>query len=247
MRNFVHSQQLHSETALVHPENWYLFSRINDCQDLQVWLILQMMKAKHYYYYSIHQHTWHLLQKLWSCYNALPNTWRYFWSRWSLLFRSIVRTAIPTEGFSCCFTILRSLWTGFNVIGSVMNATSAKSSSVVMAYWPSRGNQLSNIDYSRMKVGVVQYFFKHRAKFYISGGQVKESEHIFAYIKWKQFHPNQDWFGISATVHLNMNEVFSICSFLPVQRISSKCAFSVIDVDINGIIESVFCSSSYPN
>ena len=42
------------------------------------------------------------------------------------------------------------------VIGSVMNATSAKSSSVVMAYWPSRGNQLSNIDYSRMKVGVVQ-------------------------------------------------------------------------------------------
>ena len=80
----------------------------------------------------------------------------------------------------------------------------------------------------------------------MSSGQAKESEHIFAYVKWKQSHPHHDWFGISATVCVNMNEAFSMCSFLPVQRISSVCAFSVLDVDINGFTESVFVAVPIP-
>ena len=132
------------------------------------------------------------------------------------------------------------------VIGSLMNSTSARSSSVVMAFWPSRESELSNINYSRMKVGVVQYFFKHEVKLCVSDSQVRESEHIFAYVKWKQSHPNQDWFGISATVCVNMDEAFSMCSFLPVQRISSVCASSIIEVNINSFEESVFVAVPVP-
>ena len=45
------------------------------------------------------------------------------------------------------------------LIGSEMNATSSCSSSVIMAYWPSKGDDLSTIDYGeRMAVGTVQYF-----------------------------------------------------------------------------------------
>ena len=49
------------------------------------------------------------------------------------------------------------------LIGSVMNATCSNSSSVISAYWPASGCDLSSIDYgARMKVGTVQYFCKHQ-------------------------------------------------------------------------------------
>lgn len=123
------------------------------------------------------------------------------------------------------------------VVGSVMNATSCNSSSVITAYWPSRGNDLSNIDYFRPSVGRVQYFVKHQVKF---GDSYNGTEHIFAYVSWKQKHPHQDWYGISATVCLNMNEPPSICSFIPIQRIRSVCAYSLLDTDIAGLKECVF-------
>ena len=134
------------------------------------------------------------------------------------------------------------------VIGSVMNATSCNSSSVIMAYWPSRGNVLSNIDYSRMKVGRVQYFIRHQAVLYDSesDSNINESEHVFAYVSWKQNHPHLDWFGISATVCLDMNETFSMCSFLPVQRVHAVCAHSILDVEINGLKENVFIAVPIP-
>lgn len=50
---------------------------------------------------------------------------------------------------------------GGQLIGSVMNRCSANSSSVIMSFWPSNGDDLSPINYSRMRVGVVQEFYKH--------------------------------------------------------------------------------------
>lgn len=47
------------------------------------------------------------------------------------------------------------------VIGSVMNSASCNSSSVIMAYWPT-GGSISNVDYSRMRVGRVHYFCRHK-------------------------------------------------------------------------------------
>ena len=55
----------------------------------------------------------------------------------------------------------------------------------------------------------MQYFFAD------SGNNI-ESEHILACISWKQCHPR---FGISA---LNMNEAFSMCSFIPVLTVFWK-------------------------
>ena len=133
-----------------------------------------------------------------------------------------------------------ALWN--QVIGSVMNATSCNSSSVITAYWPSRGNDLSKTDDSRMRVGRVQYFCKHRASFCDSD----TSEHIFAYVAWKQKHPHEEWLGISATVCLNMDEAPSMCSFIPVQRIHAVCAHCVLDVDIHGLKENVFIAVPVP-
>ena len=44
-----------------------------------------------------------------------------------------------------------------DLIGSDMPGPNNKSSSVIMAYWPGRSRTLDNIDYNRMRVGVVQY------------------------------------------------------------------------------------------
>ena len=49
-----------------------------------------------------------------------------------------------------------------DLIGSEMPGPNSKMSAVVMAYWPSRRQHLDNIDYSTMKVGVVQYFVRHK-------------------------------------------------------------------------------------
>lgn len=46
-----------------------------------------------------------------------------------------------------------------DLVGSDMPGTNSNSSSVVMAFWPERGSNLSSTDYSKKSVGVVQYFF----------------------------------------------------------------------------------------
>ena len=132
------------------------------------------------------------------------------------------------------------------LIGSEMNATSS-CSSVIMAYWPSKGDDLSTIDYGeRMAVGTVQYFCKHRVTLVNSDNHEEDYEHVLAYVSWKQRHPHSDWYGISATVTINMYEFTSWSSFIPVQRIHCVCAHSVLEVDIHGVHESVFIAVPIP-
>ena len=50
---------------------------------------------------------------------------------------------------------------GGDILGSVVNNRSAKSSSVIAAYWPTNGNNITNIDYSYRSIGRVMYYFKH--------------------------------------------------------------------------------------
>ena len=47
-------------------------------------------------------------------------------------------------------------------IGSVMNATSNRSASIIMAFWPYRYGVIRNINYSNLHVGSVHYFCKHQ-------------------------------------------------------------------------------------
>ena len=118
-----------------------------------------------------------------------------------------------------------------------------KASSVIMAYWPGRGNDLDvhGIDYSRMRVGVVQYFFQHSVTMTLTASsEAHKLNHIFAYVAWKQRHPNEDIFGTSATLCFNMYEQESPCAFLPVQRIACRCAHATLPIQI-GVVNENLC------
>ena len=104
-----------------------------------------------------------------------------------------------------------------------------------MAYWPVSGASLVTIDYTRYCVGIIKYFLKHAVKF-ASGYE----EHLFCYVTWKQRHPSFDWFGQSATVSSNLDEMQDACCFMPVQRIAYRCATAELTINFDTINETVF-------
>jgi len=114
-------------------------------------------------------------------------------------------------------------------------------SGVIMAYWPTSGHALDSINYSRYNVGIIQFFISNIIKFHEdnTSGRVQE-EHLFCFVKWKQRHPHYDWFGQSAIVSSTLNYVEDACSFMPVQRIISRCASAELPVDFHEIVENVF-------
>ena len=137
-----------------------------------------------------------------------------------------------------------------NVICSVKPGPNNSSSSVIMAFWPSSGDSFRTIDYTRMRVGEVQYYIKHTIKVSttIDSGpshQVDET-HLFAYVSWKKQDPHYNWFGISATVCSELEEESGACCFIPVQRIGSRCAFSLLPVDFPTHSETVFIACPIP-
>ena len=132
------------------------------------------------------------------------------------------------------------------VVGSIMNATSCNSSAVIMAYWPSKGSDLSSVDCTSLNVGTVHYFCRHKIALYDSDSKIVHKQHILAYVTWKQQHSRSDLFGTSATLCVNMDEQPSMCSFLPIQRIHSICAHCVLDVNSHGLNETVFVAVPVP-
>ena len=84
-----------------------------------------------------------------------------------------------------------------------MPGPNSRTSSVIMAYWPSRGSSLNNIYFCTMQVGVVQYFIRHILSYHESN-EKKEEKHIFAYVRWKERHPHYNWFGVSALTLLRV-------------------------------------------
>lgn len=158
----------------------------------------------------------------------------------NLLYKQLYpsETVLPSSPF---YIRLGHATLGNEIIGSVMNATSCNSSSVIAAYWPSKGNNLSDITYSYKNVGIVQHYIKHEAKLRDnSNTEVFSVEHIFAYIIWKQQHVQKDWFGISATVTQTINEAPSMTSFLSVQRINAVCAYCTLNISFDELTEEVF-------
>lgn len=123
-----------------------------------------------------------------------------------------------------------------DLIGSDMPGANSNTSAVIMAFWPAKGHDLLNIDYSRMQVGIVQYFLIH----HLSTTEVKKQKHIFAYVHWKKLHRNKDYFGISATVCENEFENNGSCCYIPIQRIACRCAFAVMSVKFPDMTETVF-------
>ena len=131
------------------------------------------------------------------------------------------------------------------LIGSDMRGSNSRCSSVVMAFWPNRGSSLNNIDYTTMRVGVVQYFLHHTLS-YCTDNETKQDEHLFAYVRWKELHPCHDFYGVSATVCVDMFHFYDACCFLPVQRIACRCACITMPVNLNTVTETVFIASPVP-
>ena len=117
-----------------------------------------------------------------------------------------------------------------------------------------------------MRVGVNQYFLLHCVHFQRDSGTEKV-EHAFAYVLWKKFHSNSDFYGVTSTVmclgkklHSNSDfcgltstissslfETPAAYCFLPVQRIASLAAHAIITVDFDSIEEPVFVTSPLSN
>ena len=108
-------------------------------------------------------------------------------------------------------------------IGSTLNKLISQSSSVVMAHWPSYSSNINTTDYSRMSVGIVQYFLKHTVTFK-QDSLTSKYDHVFAFVKWRKLHENVRYHGISVTAW----SVY-ICAILAskrlVNRISGKNLF----------------------
>ena len=65
------------------------------------------------------------------------------------------------------------------------------SSSVVMAFWPTRGDNITSADYTTLSVGVVQHFIKHTIHIkQARSNEIRLVEHIFAVVKWMKRHSN---------------------------------------------------------
>ena len=132
-----------------------------------------------------------------------------------------------------------------DIIGSVVPGQNNRKSSIIMAHWPSRGASITSTDCSRPSVGEVQYFFKHSITVRTEEGLLC-LKHVFAFVRWKQTHPLMDWFGTSATVCSNMFESLYPCNFIPVQRISCRCAHALISVNFGHMVETVFIACPLP-
>ena len=96
-----------------------------------------------------------------------------------------------------------------------------------------------------MRVGVVQYFCKHQVTVH-TDDDVKDRKTYIAYVLWKQQHPHKAHYGILATVCVNMFEPPSVCNFMPVQRIHSIWANSIVGVEIEGFHEKLFIAVPIP-
>ena len=75
------------------------------------------------------------------------------------------------------------------VLGSVLNATSNKSSATILAYWPERHGTLAS---ERLHVGCVQYYCLHSVKV-----SINQSSHetMVAYVSWKENHSHSNFFS----------------------------------------------------
>ena len=112
-----------------------------------------------------------------------------------------------------------------DIIGSV--SSSNKKASVIGAYWPSKGSTLSNINYTHLQIGTIQYFLEHKITLKDDSDTSVELCHLFCYVKWSVSHPQRNWFGASAIVTNLSQEADFPLMFMPVQRIVCRCAHAI--------------------
>jgi len=104
-----------------------------------------------------------------------------------------------------------------------------------MANWPGTTMTLPET----IRVGCVQYFLKHTLSV-IEDGRTQHMEHIFAYVMWKKLHSCFDYFGKSAIVNEDEYDTTGPNNFIPVQRITHRCAHTRMKLNLQGFNETVY-------
>ena len=133
------------------------------------------------------------------------------------------------------------------VLGSMLNATSYNSGSVILAYWPAQDGPITNVDTTRLRVGSVQYYIKLCVSYSTDdSSQCFKCEYIFAFVQWRRQHPHESWFGVSAVICSVEFENLSMYSYIPVQRIHSIGVHGIIQLNISGLEETVFVAIPAP-
>ena len=98
-------------------------------------------------------------------------------------------------------------------------------SSAICACWAGiRGNILQKNDY--LRVGVVQYFFRHTISIPTSTTQCKRVTHFFACVYWYRMHWRETWFHHRAPVVQPDMDMCGPATFLPISRVFSRCALT---------------------
>ena len=126
------------------------------------------------------------------------------------------------------------------IASQVLSSKKSRSMSgaVVVAYWPMKIVREKFVwpDPPILAAGVIEYFVKHK----VVTQEGETLEHILAYVKWAKDHSHRYWFGQSALVFSNDFYPDSACSFIPIQRIYSICAYSYMTVNFGSCDEPVF-------
>ena len=83
--------------------------------------------------------------------------------------------------------------------------------------------------------GEIQYFLRHTVVVK-NGDETHKVTHILAFVLWYKLHPQcKDYFGLSSQVCLQHYEDCSAASFMPVSRISHRCAASKVKYNLGTI------------
>ena len=105
--------------------------------------------------------------------------------------------------------------------------------STVAAYWPGIGTSITTIDPILKRIGKILYFLKHTVKLIDTNKRQYKKTHIFCRVQWYQYHNYPEYFGSSAIVCTNIYEVEGPCCFLPLARVSNRCAAGEIEIDFD--------------
>ena len=130
------------------------------------------------------------------------------------------------------------------LIGSTLPGRSNSASAVIVADWPGTNTEtLNNI--CQLRVGRVQYFIKHEL-LYSKEGKSHKLQHTFAFVLWKRHHHCYDYYGKSAIVCEDTDDISGPSNNLPVQCISYRCAYSKTKCNLQGFEETVLIACPIP-
>ena len=120
-----------------------------------------------------------------------------------------------------------------SLLGEVFGSKLCKSdrSSYVVAYWPRFDSECSFTclpSSNNLSVGEVLFYVQQNV---CINGVIYY--YVFGYCKWFIEHPCRTWYGSSAILSSSSTYTSSQFCFVPVQRLISKCAYGVMNVQFH--------------